>query len=330
MTTTLTERYISATTGSLPLETQSDVRAELEASIADAIDSRLEQGEDPADAERAVLTDLGDPVALAASYTDRPLHLLGPRYYLAWWRLLKLLLAIVPAAAVGGVALVQVIIGAPVGEVIGQAISVGISATVHLFFWVTLMFVVLERTGSDTGHDWDLDQLPEPRPTGAGRSEVVASVVFAGLMIGAVLWDRFRGFVQIDGQAHDIQILHPQLWPWALLGMLALLLLEVGLAVLVHLRRGWTTGLAVANTALAAVWVSVILTLLGNELLVNPEFVGLVLPSDGSGPDTARVVVVLFVLSVIGVAAWDTIDGWRKAGREAKHRATARETGLPA
>ncbi|WP_193106004.1 permease prefix domain 1-containing protein [Brachybacterium sp. FME24] len=320
MATTLTERYINATTDSLPPDTQGDVRAELEASIADAVESRLDQGEDPATAERTVLTDLGDPVALAASYTDRPLHLLGPRYYLAWWRLLKLLLAIVPAVAVGGVALVQVIVGASIGEVIGQAISVGITATLHLVFWVTLIFVLIERSGADTGPDWNLDQLPEPRPTRSGRADVIASAVFAGLMIAAMLWDRFRGFVRIDGHDVDVQILHPQLWPWAILGLVGLLLVEVGLAAVAHARRGWTVGLAVANTALALVWVSAILTLLGNGLLVNPELMSLVFSGEGGAPETTRVVGILFVLSVIGASAWDIIDGWLKARRGAKHR----------
>ena len=43
-TATLTERYISATIRSLTPEVQDDVRAELQASIADAIDAKLEQG----------------------------------------------------------------------------------------------------------------------------------------------------------------------------------------------------------------------------------------------------------------------------------------------
>src|SRR5690625_6334720 len=58
---------------------QDDVRAELTTSITDAIDARTEQGEDPETAERAVLTELGDPAVLAAEYVDRPLHLIGPR-----------------------------------------------------------------------------------------------------------------------------------------------------------------------------------------------------------------------------------------------------------
>ena len=42
------------------------------------------------------------------------------------------------------------ITGASVGAAIGEAIAIGISVIVHLFFWVTLVFVILERTGTET------------------------------------------------------------------------------------------------------------------------------------------------------------------------------------
>ena len=66
MSATLTERYISATIRSLPAESQEDVRAELAASIADAVEARTEQGEDPGAAEHEVLTGLGAPAGGAA------------------------------------------------------------------------------------------------------------------------------------------------------------------------------------------------------------------------------------------------------------------------
>ena len=160
MPATLTERYISATIRSLRPDAQEDVRAELAASIADAVEARLEQGEEPESAEREVLTGLGDPAVLAAGYADRPLHLLGPRYYLTWRRLLILLLWIVPPVALVGVGLSQALIGADVGTIIGQAIGVAISAAVHVTFWTTLVFVILERTGTDTGERWSVDDLP--------------------------------------------------------------------------------------------------------------------------------------------------------------------------
>ena len=98
-TTSLTDRYVDAAMRTVPENQRDDLAAELRASIDDQVEARVEQGDARDAAERAVLTDLGDPEKLAAQYTDRPLWLVGPRYYLTWWRLTKLLWAIVPACA---------------------------------------------------------------------------------------------------------------------------------------------------------------------------------------------------------------------------------------
>src|SRR5262245_64492392 len=99
-TTTLTDRYVDATLRRVPARQRPDIERELRASIADAVDDRLEAGGDPAEAEEAVLTDLGDPARLAAGYADRPLHLIGPAFFLDYTRLLRaLLVTVVPAVA---------------------------------------------------------------------------------------------------------------------------------------------------------------------------------------------------------------------------------------
>lgn len=113
MTTSFNERYIAATVKDLPPELQAEVRPELEDSIVDAIQARTEQGESREAAERAVLTDLGDPAVLAAGYTDRQLQLIGPRYYLVWWHLLKRLLFIIPPIVFAVVAFAEVLLGHP-------------------------------------------------------------------------------------------------------------------------------------------------------------------------------------------------------------------------
>lgn len=317
MSTTLTERYISTTITSLPAPLQDDVRAELEASIADAVEARLDQGEQRSEAERAVLTELGDPGILAASYSDRPLHLIGPRFYLTWWRLLKLLLIIVPICAFGGVALGKLIEDVPIGDVIGASIAAGLGAIVHVAFWVTLVFVILERTGSETTlAEWDVDQLHEPRPTGAGRADLIASIVFGVIGVGVILWDQARGFARIDG--HGIPILHPDLWPWGILALLAIIALEVGLTAMIYARRRWTTASAVLNTALAVVFLSWALTLLGHDLLLNPEFLDLAFVDNGVQPDTMRVLGILLVFGLVGISAWDIVDGWLKNRRDSR------------
>ena len=316
MNTELTERYIRATIAGLPPAAQEDVRAELTALIMDATEARIDRGEDPVSAERAALTELGDPAILTAEYADRPLHLIGPRHYLAWRRLLRLLLWIVPACAVAGVAIGQALVQAPLGTVIGQAIAVGIGAVVHVSFWVTVVFMILERTGTETGTAWDLDRLPALDSRTTSRADAIASVIFAGLSIGAVLWDQLRGFLHIDGVR--LPFLNPELWPTWIVGLLGLLLLEAVLAVVMMLRRRWSPALATVNTALAVLFMSWALTLLGRSALVNEEFVDLALRSNGVDGETLRTLHVIVVITIIGASVWDIIDGWRKARLDAR------------
>lgn len=326
MTTTLTERYIVAVTKSLTPAAQDDVRIELEASIADAVEARIEQGEPHESAEHAVLTELGDPAILAAGYADRPLHLIGPRYYLTWLRLLTLLLWIVPITAAVGVTIAHVLADAPVGTIVGQAIGIGISAAVHVAVWTTLVFVVLERTGADTGVRWSVDSLPEPQESGAGRGDLIASLVFLGLAAGALLWDRLIGFVRVaegtvdipaglGAQTSPMSVLHPQLWPWWIGAALVLIGAEAAVAIAVYARRGWTAALAAVNTVLAIVFAAATAYLLATDRLLNLEFIRFTMGRGDVPADVGVILAVLLGAGVIGVAVWDIIDGWRKARR---------------
>ncbi|KAB1640574.1 permease prefix domain 1-containing protein [Gulosibacter chungangensis] len=326
MTSTLTDRYISAVVRSLPTDTQTDVQAELAASIADDIDARREQGQSQDEAEREVLTALGDPDALAAGYVDRPLHLIGPKYYLTWWRLLKLLWMIVPITALAGVAIGMALADQPVGEIIGSAISAGIGAFVHVGFWTTLVFFILERSGADTGVKWSVDALPEPQETGAGRGDLIASLVFLGVAAGALLWDRFVGFVFAANGSVDISegfgiqtdaipVLNPELWPWVLGIALILIAIEAALAIMVYANRGWRRSFAVLNTVLAIVFAGGALYLLVTGQLINDTFFEFILRSTDTADDVGRILAILLGVTIAGIAIWDIVDGWRKALR---------------
>lgn len=312
MTATLTDRYISATVRSLPPALQPEVRDELDASIADAIGARTEQGEAHEDAERSVLNELGDPGILAAGYADRPLHLIGPKYYLTWWRLLKLLWAIVPAVAFAGVAIGQAVAGAPVGPIIGESIAVAMSVAVHIAFWTTLVFFVLERTGADTGVRWSVDQLPEDQPNGVGRGDLIASLVMIGIFVGVLLWDHFIGFPA--GIDEPVSIINPALWPWWMGALFVLLAAEAALAIVVYARGHWTNGFAIINAAIAVGVMSLGLTALGREALFSTEFVDALIVN-GVDADARAVLAVLTGVAIAGIAIWDAIDGFLRARR---------------
>jgi hypothetical protein len=313
---TLTERYVEAAMRSVPEKQRPDLAAELRASIDDQIDAHVDAGESPDAAERAVLTDLGDPEKLAADYIDRPLHLIGPRYYLAWWRLTKLLWAIVPVCAAFGVALGQVLSGAPVGTVLASVVSVVLSVIVHVGFWTTLVFFLVER--SSAGRDgeflssWTPDQLPETKEAGAGLADLVASLVVLALAAGALLWDRFLGTAFLAGEGW-MSFLHPGLWPWWAGALFVLLALEALLAIWVYAQGRWSTASATANLLLNAAIVVPAVWLLTQQLLINPAFFEALIPDDAA--TVATIIATLIGFGAVAVAAWDSIDAVRKARR---------------
>ena len=104
---------------------------------------------------------------------------------------------------------------------------------------------------------WSLDHLPEPRQGGAGLGDLIGSLVFLTIAAGVVLWDQLIGFVV---GYPDLPFLNPELWPWWIVGLFALLTIEAITAVIVYAKGRWTYGLAIVNTilniaiALPALW----------------------------------------------------------------------------
>ncbi|MGN8553832.1 UNVERIFIED_CONTAM: permease prefix domain 1-containing protein [Microbacterium sp. SLM126] len=311
---TLADRYVDAAMRSVPEAQRADLAAELRASIDDQVEARIAAGDAPEVAERAVLTDLGDPDKLAAGYLDRPLWLLGPRYFLQWWRLLKLLLWIVIPCAVFGVSLAMVIDGASFGQIMGAIWPLALTVGVHVAFWTTLVFVVVERTeGREKSlpfQEWSVDQLPEPRPRGAGLGDLVASLVFLVIAAGAILWDLFIGFVPTQP---GLSFLAPGLWPGWILGLFALMALEAALAISVYAVGRWTAWLAVVNGLLnAAIAIPAIWLLMQGEL-INPAYFPTIIGEEGA--EVGAIVSVVTGFFIGGIAVWDTVDGALKAYR---------------
>ncbi|HEY9323543.1 MAG TPA: permease prefix domain 1-containing protein [Agromyces sp.] len=324
--TSLTDRYVWAAARTLPETQRAEFDRELRERIGDATDALVETGSSPADAERAALTELGDPAALAAQYIDRPLQLIGPRYYLMWWRLLKLLYSIVLPIGAAGVLLGQLLSGADIGEAIGATVATAISIAVHLGFWTTLVFAVLERTTAEASQPgtvtvWTLDMLPAlPEPAKTSRlGELIGSLVFLGIFAAAIVWQQF-GVVFHDGVRESIPLLEPALWSFWLPYFLALIALEILFAIGLY-AWGWNWWLAGANLVLnVAFTVPALWLFLTGQLISDEALEAMQWPWGDSGP----VVVATIVVVVIGVAAWDVIDGAIKAWRATRARRAAR------
>jgi hypothetical protein len=308
MTATLTDRYVYAVARSLPEARRDDVERELRATIADDVDARVDGGTPTAEAERAALTALGDPARLVAGYLDRPLHLIGPTYYLAWVRLLRLLLVVVLPIVAATSVLGHLIGGTPPGGIFGATIGLLISVTVHLAFWTAFVFWLMERTQQRTNVEtWTLDALPTPPVKGAPPfSDMIASVAFlvvaAAALVGQQFWSGF-----FDDAGNVIPIIAPQLWTWGIPVLLAIIAAEVGFAVWLWKAARWTAAHVVVNILLALGAGAFVVFLVTVPGLYNPEWFTQFGSDDDVDP--LHVANVITAVAAVGIALWDSVDG---------------------
>ncbi|GAA1942740.1 permease prefix domain 1-containing protein [Agromyces allii] len=313
--TELTDRYLFAATRSLPAAQREDLSRDLAERIADTIDARIESGAStPETAERDALVELGHPASLAATYSDRPLVLIGPRYFLIWKRLLLFLESFVPATVAAAAALGLVISGGG-WEVIGAAIGIGINVAVQLAFWTTAVFAMIERfgTGTDAELGWTpehLPQLPEVRRPHR-RADLIASLVWLAIAAGFLVWQQF-GVVWIDGERAAVPLLAPDLWSFWLPYVFALIALEAAFAVWIY-RSDWNWANALVNVVLNAAFAIPAVWLFVEGRLVSAEFLAVIEPHLDA--DAEWVLSVIFVAGVVAACVWDSIDGIVKAAR---------------
>jgi hypothetical protein len=271
---TLTDRYVSSTLRSVPAKQRADIERELRASIADAVDGRIESGSDPDEAEYAVLTELGDPARLAARYADRPLHLIGPALYLDYVRLLTVLLAAVVPAVAGAVGFAKIVQGGDAGSVVADAVGTAINTALHIFVWTTLLFAVLERTSHQrTGltRPWTPAALPPPPSRRARQGALIGATVSFVFLTAFVLLSPVVS-TETDANGDPIGILSPWLWDTGVV-YLFLGFAFGGFAVTVaKYYTRWRPWVAVAGALLAIASATVLIWVAANDHLLNPAF----------------------------------------------------------
>jgi len=324
--TSLTDRYVAATLRGIPEKQRPDLERELRSSIADAVEDRITNGEDRTAAEVAALEELGDPARLAAGVTGRPLYLIGPDLFPGYRYILFLLLAII-VPIVGVVqAAVQLGVGAGIGSALLEGIGGALSVGVHLSFWVTLAFVIVERIDPATWEredfkelkvlkePWKVESLPElPSSRAVTPGETVGEIVTIGISIGGLLWLRGWSWVT-DASGAPIPLLNPALWEAWFPAIIAVFVLQIGFHVIKLAVGRWTMGLAVVNAILLAAIAIPFAWLALSGQLINPAFAAATWPAldDGDG-----IVMVAVAVASILVNGWEAADGFRRARRSA-------------
>ncbi len=183
---TLIDRYIYTVTRYLPESMKNDVSSQLRATI----DARLPENPTPSDIEK-VLKELGNPWKKANEYQPNKLYLIGPNYYDHYLTVLKLVLSIVATVLIL-LTIVQAFtqlslqVDQPQSyiKLFTNLFSSVISGLFQAIAWVTIVFVIIERSsmeGTQTDSEWNLSDLPQvsqPKLTiSRGEAFVELSVV---------------------------------------------------------------------------------------------------------------------------------------------------------
>ncbi|MFJ1679629.1 hypothetical protein ACIODT_32540 [Streptomyces sp. NPDC088251] len=168
-TGTLTDRYVVEVVRRIPTDQRGDVADELRATIADTVEARGPA--DPATAERGVLTEMGDPIRLAARYAGRPLALIGPELYPTYVRLLTVLLSTVLPVVTAMSAVLDVLDGQGVGEVIGGAVGAVLTVGAQMIAWLTVVFALSSGPASGPARSAEPGR-PTTCPTATCRGSV--------------------------------------------------------------------------------------------------------------------------------------------------------------
>lgn len=317
--TSLTERYLAAALRHIPANKREDVERELRSSIADAIDDRVAAGETPEAAERVVLEGMGDPARLAAGISGRPMYLIGPELFLHYRRLLTTLLSTVVPIAAAVLGVIELARGGGIGDAINVAIDAAINVALQTAFWVTLIFVLIERADFFTKTDerrqsgrWTVDDLPKASTTRISVSDTVGELITLLITIGGFLL--LRGLSWTDKETgQQVLLLDPSLTDLWLPALIAVLVALVAFRLVLHVVGRWTMPMAVVHALVELGFALPIIYLALNGTLVNPAF------ADAIGyPPLARgdgLVMIVVAISVALVTAWEIFDGFRQAAR---------------
>ncbi|MFJ7309248.1 HAAS signaling domain-containing protein [Peribacillus frigoritolerans] len=324
----LIELYIQEVTRRLPEKNRADIALELQSTIEDMLpEDHTEQD------VKAVLLKLGDPVTLASGYRDRPMHLIGPRYYDVYISLLKMILPI--AAVISLIALVgdnpfrdseNTIVDA-ILKIIGKGIAGIISTGIQVFFWLTLSFAIVERL--DTTKDqspltkdlkpWTPENLKDipniSKKKAVPMIEVFASLlglsVFTALYFNAAnllgVYEKRNGSLIFVTPSFNQDVLNSY---WLLVS--CVVIIGMLLAIYKLFLRQWTLKLAIFHAIYQLLSTLTFIIIISNPDLLNQEFIAYQNTLFTIDEWKTSIYWGLILISIF-FAAYDSYQGFRKA-----------------
>jgi hypothetical protein len=324
----LIDRYIDEVGRHLPEKDRSDIEAEIRSMVEDMIEER---GQQPKSADDKVITEtleeLGDPKSLANKYSPAKRYLIGPDWYDLYVTTLKRVLSTaLPIVAIVAFTVALAKDSLDFVNAVGQAFGGVIDVGTGILFWVTVGFIIAERTdanpaemGAPKTKAWTVDQLPKtPAKRQISVGETLTNIVFFTIFVGWIILPPF--FAWLRGDEGFVHVFHPDLWNiwfpiFFVIAVLTLILESFKLKI-----GNWTPALTVSNVILCIGSIIYIVGLVTTQEIFNPAFLATLTESVaaeelGNVASWAKWTVNISAAIIIGIYVWDMVDSVIKARR---------------
>lgn len=282
----LIERYIYAVTEHLPKEIRDDVGKELRTNIEDMLPENYTESE-----MFQVLEGLGNPWQLANEYNPKKRYLIGPGYYDKYIMVLKLVVGICVTVFAGIAILVWATEKPFDGSIISHMVKLFtdlivtvIEGVLQAVIWVTIVFIILERSGAESGwltpyhRKWtpdDLPELPVQDNKKISRIEIVFSMFCTILFTAVVYFQPKLIAIYIKGEDGSFRItpfFDTERLQSYLVIIFLLAIVQLGIFVWKLLAGRWNLPLAIANTVDNALVCVLLIVMINDNSLLNAEF----------------------------------------------------------
>ncbi|MBD8026579.1 hypothetical protein H9636_07915 [Ureibacillus sp. Re31] len=326
----LIDVYIHEVTRRLPEKSREDIGLELKSSIEDM----LPEGHSEKDIKQ-VLDQLGNPATLASNYSDRPMHLIGPKYFDLYISFLKMIVPIAAVIALISVAATQFLAFERGDTVLNVALDIFvlsiwriIEVFIQVFFWLTVMFAIVERVDGIKDNQprtmslnkWTSDDLKNivyiPKKRAISKRYIFVSLLWTAI------WATFYFFAShlvgvYEKTDEGLTFIMPSLNQDVLNSFSSLVVIVIGAEIalaLYQLFKGqWTKKVAMLNVLREVIGSIVLIIVIIHPNLFNPDFLTYLADNFTISSEDVRKFIIMAVMLFPIFSIWNCVDGFRKA-----------------
>ena len=330
----LIDAYIQEVTKRISKTKRDDISLKLKSTIEEMLPEDYSESD-----VKEALTKLGSPIDVAASYRDSPRFLIGPQIFDTYIQTIKLIVpwAILITVIVhvvenivfysGEDALLSTLI-----KTFSITIANVISVILHVLFWITVTFIVIERSGSDIPipfikkqKPWTPDDLTSIKIIPKDKTISLLDIIFSfiGIIVFSFIYFNANHLLGIYS-SHDrggLKFVMPIFNQNVLLSFAPIVLICIALSIalaLFKLKAGqWTFLIAVLNAVLQCIGTIVFIL-----MVKQPDFIhSAAIPYFAAITETTsakvlfaidRILLVTIAIAIIA-NAFDIYGGFKKA-----------------